>query len=673
MRPSLHRTTAFTPLLISALALAGCASTAPGTDVLEPNPNLVLQGIPPIPMSLVRTVERYTEFRGHGFVDWHPAREEMLVTHREAGASTPQLYRLGAALAMPERLTDGAEPVTEGRYEPRDGRYLVFTRSAGGNEAFQLHRLDLDTKATTPLTDPDQRHAFVAWLRGGGELIHTSVPLDRTAGAGGRSEPATTLWRIDPEKPAERRRVAELPGTGWFDGVVSRDDRWLALRRYVSINESEIWRIELTDGRATRLLPAAGTDAPRATHEPVDFSLDGRGLFVLSDRAGEFVELMRLDLAGGTLSRVTAGIPWDVSGAELSNDGRRLAAQVNADGRKELRLFDATTLAELPRPAVAAGSVGRFGFHRRSGTLAFDLDSVRSPASVHALDANAARSTPWTQPFMPAGIDVAGFQEQRIVRWKSFDGLALSAILNPPPARFKGRRPVLVSVHGGPEAQATAGFVGRWNYLVNELGFALLQPNVRGSAGYGKTFVALDNGYRREDSVKDLGSLLDWIAAQPDLDASRVVVYGGSYGGYMSLAASVHFADRIAGAIDVVGISNFVTFLANTESYRRDLRRVEYGDERDPAMRAFLERISPLANAGRITKPLFVVQGKNDPRVPWTEAEQIVARVRGQGGTVWYLRADNEGHGFRRKENADYQFYATLLFLQATALAPPRR
>jgi dipeptidyl aminopeptidase/acylaminoacyl peptidase len=227
---------------------------------------------------------------------------------------------------------------------------------------------------------------------------------------------------------------------------------------------------------------------------------------------------------------------------------------------------------------------------------------------------------------------------------------------------------VLVAIHGGPEAQARLGFLGRDNYFLEELGVAIIRPNVRGSSGFGKTFLALDNGVKREDSVRDIGALLDWIARQGDLDASRVVVEGGSYGGYMSLAVATHYADRIAGAIDVVGISNFVTFLEGTESYRRDLRRAEYGDERDPATRDFLLRISPLTNAGRITKPLFVVQGRNDPRVPYAESEQIVARVRENGTPVWYLRAENEGHGFARKENADFEFFATVMFMRQTLL-----
>ena len=258
------------------------------------------------------------------------------------------------------------------------------------------------------------------------------------------------------------------------------------------------------------------------------------------------------------------------------------------------------------------------------------------------------------------------FAEQQIVRWKSFDGRAISGLLSQPPERFKGKRPVLIEIHGGPEAQAKFGFMGRYNYFTHELGMAIIEPNVRGSSGFGKTFLTLDDTFKREDSVKDIGALLDWIATQPELDASRVIVSGGSYGGYMSLAVSTHYADRIAGAIDEVGISNFVSFLNNTESYRRDLRRVEYGDERDPAMREFLEKISPLTNAHKITKPLLVIQGKNDPRVPFTEAEQIVARARANGTKVWYLRAENEGHGFARKENADFRFYAMVRFIETT-------
>ena len=303
-------------------------------------------------------------------------------------------------------------------------------------------------------------------------------------------------------------------------------------------------------------------------------------------------------------------------------------------------------------------------FHRRLPLLSVSLNSSASPGQVGALDPASGQLHAWTRPYAPPGVDTAAFGEQRIVRWPSFDGREISGLLSQPPARFAGKRPVFVDIHGGPESQASFGFLGRNAYFVEELGVAVIRPNVRGSAGFGKTFLALDDGVKREDSVKDIGALLDWIARQPGLDASRVMVSGGSYGGYMSLAVATLYSDRIAASIDVVGISDFLSFLKNTESYRRDLRRVEYGDERDPAVREVLQRISPLANAAKITKPLFVVSGRNDPRVPYTEAEQIVAKVRQNGTTVWYLRGENEGHGFARKENADFQFYATVMFMR---------
>ena len=652
-----------------AVILAACASTPsapPATEVLAPNANLHVEGIPPVPKALVAAVDRYTDFRGHIVVDWHPTRREMLVAHRAAGASTPQLFRVASPLAEPERLTDSAEPVTSGQYEPREGRYIVFERATGGNEVSQLYRMDLDTKATTLLTDQDQRHNLEGWLHDEAgqpsRLLYTSLPIDRTAAGATRANVVTTLSLVDPAQPSSRRQLAELPGGGWGAGVVSWDNRQIALTNYISATESQVWLLDVASGQRRQLLPAAGQ--PKATHFAAGFTRDNTGLFVISDRAGEFNELVKLDLASGATTRVTAHIPWDVAGGSLSEDGRLAALNINEDGQGRLHLIDAKTLKELPAPSIPAGNLGGMRFHKQRGELALALNSSAGPSQVYSLDPASGQVQQWTKAYAPPGVDPARFSPQQLVRWKSFDGRSISGLLTLPPARFTGKRPVLINIHGGPEAQAQFGFLNRNNYLVEELGIAMIQPNVRGSAGYGKTFLELDNGPKREDSVKDIGALLDWIATQPNLDASRIAVIGGSYGGYMTLAVSEHYADRIAGSIDVVGISHFVTFLNNTESYRRDLRRVEYGDERDPAMREILERISPLTNASKITKPLFVVQGRNDPRVPWTEAEQIVQKARANGTPVWYLRAENEGHGFQRKENADYQFYATVLFLK---------
>ena len=662
--------------LALAALLAACITNAAAPEVADtfvPNPNLHVDGIPPVPNRLVHEVSRYTEFRGHAFVDWHPLRREMLVSHRKADAQTAQLFRLASPLGELEQLTDSADPVFEASYEPRQGKYLVFERGDGGNEANQVYRLDLPSKQITLLTDATERNALQGWLHRTSALLVSSVALDKTASSGTRSAVNQTLRLVDPAQPGVSRKIAELPGAGWDVGAISWDDRQAALTRYISANESQLWLLDLASGKSVQVLPAPGT-SEKAVHFAGPFTRDNSGLFIISDRDGEFREIMLYRFAGKRLQSMTGAPAWDASELSVNDGVKTLAARFNVDGREELRLFDAQTLKEalLPAgrtlPAPTAGSVRSLRFHRKLPDLAFAVASSAGPSQVHSLNPLTGSTEIWTRAHIPAGIDTSEVPEPQIVRWRSFDQREISGILYRPPARFTGKRPVLVLIHGGPEGQAKLGFLGRNSYFVNELGIAVIEPNVRGSSGYGKTYLTLDNGVLREDSVRDIGSLFDWLATQPGLDASRVLVSGGSYGGYMSLAVSARYGQRIAGAIDIVGISNFVTFLRSTESYRRDLRRVEYGDEREPAMRAFLESISPASQAHQITKPLFVVQGRNDPRVPYTEAEQIVALARANNPFVWYLRAANEGHGFARKENADYQFYATVMFVRATLL-----
>ena len=652
---------------------APAPAATPAAEIVTPNANLHIEGIPPIPKALADTVARYSDFRGHRFVTWHPKKSEMLVSHRLAGASTNQLFRVRSAMGDLVPVTRHPDPITGATFEPSDGRYIVFEASKGGSEAFQLFRQDADGQPGVQITDSNFRHSRAAWRRINdkptGELLFSSVPLDRNLNEEQKKNISTIYRLMDPLQPDKARVVTELPGSGWFGGSFNRAGNQILLTRYVSANESEVWLLNVDNGKRERVLPE--NDRTKATHFAGRFSRDGKGIFVVSDRDGEFRELMYYHLQSKNIKSLTRNLPHDVEGASEDDEDNDDTAHViyvrlNIKGKNELRAFDSRTFKAVAVKGVPEGTISSVSSRKGSKDITLNVVSAGSPGDVLVLDPVTGARAPWTRAESP--MDTSHFKAQEIITWKSFDNREISGLINRAPSRFAGKRPVVINIHGGPEAQAQIGFSGRWNYFVDELGITIIQPNVRGSSGFGKTFLDLDNGYKREDSVKDIGALLDWIGTQPDLDPARVLVVGGSYGGYMSLAVSTNYADRIAGAIDVVGISHFVTFLETTESYRRDLRRVEYGDERDPKMREFLNSISPLTNANKIKKPLLVVQGKNDPRVPYTEAEQIVAKARNNGSVVWYLRAENEGHGFARRENADYYFYSMVRFMQETVL-----
>ena len=656
-------------LMLNLMAL--CCSLAAAQALIAPNANLTTDGMPPIEQGIADKVASYTDFRGYGFVDWHPTQNAMLVRHREAGANIAQIYLLRGAGSTLEKITNFPDPVTAAAFEPVAGRSILYTRDTGGNEATQVFRMDLATRQSTLLSAADERSTGT-WSRSGKQVLLAAVPIDKTATGGTRDTLNTTLTLVDPLEPSQHKTLAELPGGGWGEFSFSYDGRWIAATQYRTPNDSDLFVINATTGQRRQLLPEPG--ALPAGIGAVAWSRDSQQLFISTNQGGQFSELAAYSLKTQRLTVLTRHIAWDVQTVGTSPDGRQLLAVVNNNGRDEVHLFDAATGKALPRPAIGAGAIGGIAWQEgpahlaRQSLFAYSLNSPQSPGDVYTVRAAGGPPVRWTAAATAAhaaGVQPENFVSPELVTIKSFDGLPVSAWLYLPDAKkFPGKRPVRMDFHGGPEGQSTVRFMGRSNYMINEMGVALLLPNVRGSTGYGKTFVDLDNGLKRKDSVRDGGAFLDWIATHPRLDAARVLVSGGSYGGYMSLAMAADYSPLIRGAIDVVGISHFATFLTNTESYRRDLRRVEYGDEREPAMRAFHDQIAPLNNAARITVPLFVVQGKNDPRVPFTEAEQMVRAVRNNGVPVWYLLADNEGHGFRRKVNADYQFYSEVKFME---------
>ena len=486
------------------------------------------------------------------------------------------------------------------------------------------------------------------------------------------------IYVLDPGSDAVPRLVVASQGQNWSPLDWSADGQRLLLLDYRSVTDAALYLAEIATGSLTRVPLGGGRDRPSPQTGIGDarFAADGRGIWLTADLGGEYRQLRYVDFEDGSLRTLTGELPWDIDDFAPSDDGRWLAYVANVDGYGELRIADLGAAVTLQPRGLPAGLISGLRFDRSSNTLGMGIETSLAPRDVWTYDIGKGTATRWTRS-EPGLVDPTRLATTQVFRYPSWDRVAgaprqIPALLQKPtrPAVGNGRHPVVIDIHGGPEAQSRPGYSAYHQYLVAELGYAVIQPNVRGSTGYGRSYTLLDNDRLREDSVRDIGALLVWIAAQPDLDPNRVVVMGGSYGGYMVLASLIAYGDRLRGGINVVGISNFVTFLTATADYRRDRRRIEYGDERNPAMRAFLQRISPLGRAHMIRRPLLVVQGLNDPRVPASESEQIVARLRAQGNEVWYLAASDEGHGFRKRPNRDFYLRTAATFLERLAAEP---
>jgi len=634
-------------VLAAGLAAAQQAAT-PAT--LTPNENLIVQNIPPVASSIAERANRYTEFRTANLFDWHPLRREMLIGTRFG--DTVQVHEVRMAGGARTQLTFFPDRVAGASYHPHQGDYFVFEKDVGGGEWFQFYRYDVASGEIALLTDGKSRNLGPTWSNQGERIAYSSTRRNGTD---------LDFYLMNPADKSTDRLLTENQGGGWGIADWSPDDRTLLAVEEISVNESYLWLVEVSSGNKTLLTPKG---AEKIAYTPVGFSADGKGIYVTSDRDSEFQRLAYIDLATRQPKYLTH-YRWDVEeNATLSRNRKLIAFTVNENGLSTLHVLDLVSGKEISLPRTPTGTIGALSWHENNRDLGFTLNSARSPLDVYSIDVATTRLDRWTTS-ETGGLNAQAFVEPQLVTWKSFDGREISGWLYMPSAgKFPGKRPVIVNIHGGPESQARPGYLGRNNYFLNEMGIAILFPNVRGSVGYGKNFVTLDNGFKREDSYKDIESLLRWIKQQPNLDGDRILVTGGSYGGHMTLATATRYNDMIAGSIDIVGPSNLVTFLEHTEPYRRDLRRVEYGDERDPKMRAFLEAIAPINHVKNVTRPMFVVAGANDPRVPKSEGDQMFAALQQQGTPVWYLVGKDEGHGFAKKKNADFQFYATILFIE---------
>ncbi|GAB2890698.1 alpha/beta fold hydrolase [Microbulbifer echini] len=649
--------------LLSVIFIGTAAVASAVETRTENNGQLLLEDIPPIPQNLVEELNRYQNVRSASFRGWDMDGTGMYISTRFG--EVEQLHKVEHAGGVRRQLTFFEEPINEVATRPQQ-RQLAYTMDAGGNEYAQVFLFDRVSGKSERLSDGKSRNSVLTWNKQGSALAYQSTRRD------GR---ANDIWLTTfvGNKKTDRLILKSEDGSWWGPISFSQSGSQLLVLQYVSSTRSKVHLLDLDSGEVTLL---AGDGEEDSRNFPAGFSYDDRSVFLVSDKGNEFTRLIRKDLASGDEKVITTDIPWDISNFTLSDDGRRGAFVANENGVSALYLYDPRSDRyrredSLPIGVIGSnGGIGGMQFNPRGDKLAMSLNTPRTPTDTFVLalgrrPLSSNNLNRWTFSEV-GGLNTEQFIEPELVHYPTFDKVEDEPRKIPAfvykPRNTKGPAPVIISIHGGPEGQYRPTFSSQYQLWLQKLGAAVIAPNVRGSAGYGKSYLAMDNGYKREDSVKDIGALLDWIATQPDLDAERVAVFGGSYGGYMVLASSVHYSDRLKAAVDIVGISNFVTFLTNTKSYRRDLRRVEYGDERDPEMRAFLENISPSNNVEDIQVPMFVVQGQNDPRVPVTEAEQIVAALRENGNRVWYMNALNEGHGYRKKENSDVFTQATALF-----------
>src|ERR1700683_389257 len=637
-------------LACACLAIFAAAIYLPAQEpTVAPNENLVVDGVPPIPASLAETIERYTENRRAYPTDWNPTRREMIISTRFGNTFQAHLVKMPGGAR--QQLTFSDEPVYGGQFHPKGGDYFLYQKDAGGGEWYQIFRYDFSNGISTLLTDGKSRNSSPRWSESGDQIAYTSTR---------RTGQDNDVWVMNPKDPKSDHLVAQLSGGGWAGLDWSKDDKKILVVEGISINESYLWLIDAATGEKAELTPRK-TDV-QVAYSSAAFSKDGKGVYVTTDKDSEFLRLAYIDLATKKMEVITPDLHWDIDAFAQSWNGKWMAFATNEDGIGKLHVLDLETRKEQAVPNLPVGIIGNLIWHRYNRDLAFAMTTARNPTDCYSLDVTTGKVDRWTAS--ETAVNTSDFKDAELVRWKSFDGKQISGFMYRPPEKFTGKRPVLIEIHGGPEGQSRPGFLGSDNYYVNELGIAIIRPNVRGSTGYGKAFTKLDNGFLREDTYKDINALLDWIAAQPNLRADRVAVEGGSYGGHMTLAISTFYSPRIRCSVDIVGMSNLVTFLEHTEAYRRDLRRVEYGDERDPKMREFLEKIAPMNNIEKIKKPMMVVAGKNDPRVPVSESEQIVAALKKQNVPVWYILAKDEGHGYQKKQNQNYQFYATVEFLE---------
>lgn len=640
--------------IVTAMALLARSQSATAQgDEIAPNANLEVFGIPKAPASLAPKVRRYSANYGLPLAGWDPAKREIWLKGMSSVSWVSRVESPGGAPKSWMYLQ--ANGIYDLYFQPQ-AKYLVYNRDSNGDEAFQMYLYDIEKRSSALITDGKSRSTEPVWSNSGERIVYSSSP------PGGNG---VSLHLVNPFDPKSNRLLAQSTGNYLKAYDWSPDDDQVAYCEFIANTISKLWLINVKTGEK-RLLSTTGKKEEEYYDFP-QFSQDGKGVYVVTDKGSDFRRLAYLDLTTGRFKFLTTDIKWDVDEFQLAPDGKTLAVVTNEDGASRLHLIATGTGGRKSITSLPAGVISDLEWHSNSIDLAFNFKSSRTPNDVHSVNINTGNVERWTKS-ATGGVETEKLALPELVKWKSFDGRMISGFLYRPPATFTGKRPVIINIHGGPVDQYRPVFGYDDNFFTNELGVVRIYPNMRGSSGYGKTFLNLDDGVKREGAVKDIGALLDWIKTQPDLDAERVLVQGESYGGYLALSVAVSYSDRIRGVISDSGMTNLATFIERTEGWRRDVLRPEYGDERDPMIRAFMERTAPLNNVDKIKKPLLIIQGKNDPRVPVSEAEAIVQALKKRETPVWYLLAKDEGHTFVKQANRDFRFYSIILFVQERLL-----
>ncbi|MFB6160748.1 MAG: prolyl oligopeptidase family serine peptidase [Haloferacaceae archaeon] len=561
----------------------------------------------------------------------------------------PQVWTLDEPAAWPVQRTFADERVTFVDWSPERPE-LVYGMDEGGNERVRLYLLAPDGGPPVDLTrGSEAKHRWGGWHPDG----------DRFAFAANRRDEAAFDVYVQgrDERGTAARRVHETDG--WFSVAGwSPDGDRLALVEATSSFDQDVFVLDPAAGDCEHLTPHEGD----VRYGGVEWGPDGEGLYVVTDRATDTLRLERVAVADGTHEVVVDGGDHEVDGVAVARESGRLVYSRNVDGYAELtvgRLTAPTELTATTGPRLPEGVAGGVDWGPDGKRFACSVSGRRDNADVHVVEAATGESTRWTRA-ATAGVPRETFVAPGLVCYETFDGRSIPAFLSVPDDAPAGGTPVVVDVHGGPESQRRPSFAPVTQYLLSR-GYAVFEPNVRGSAGYGRAYAALDDVDRRMHAVADLRAGAAWLAQQPVVDPDRIAVMGASYGGFMTLAALTTYPDVWAAGVDVVGIANFVTFLENTGSWRRSLREAEYGSLEED--RELLAAISPINRMDRIAAPLFVLHGANDPRVPVDEAHQVVAAARERGVPVRELIFDDEGHGFTKLANRVEAYTAVVEFL----------